>query len=339
MSEQKPIDQLRNSAFKMKVGTVDDNSSITAMISLGDVLYTVKENGIYAIKLADTIDPDRLNPNIPNIQQRILPHGSNSEIVGRTLLTANSLFKKEFLPSTINCEQALIHALDAMKDISAMHEEMHAFLIAEQREIDSFHQQQQTAESLILPAIGNVMGRFKTFCQKADHVSNSLFDIVKLFYKSEVGTGGFESLAELANKKYGEEDAFAIFANDIAPKLKYIRNTRNSLEHPQPPTQVAHVQDFSLNADGDILLPMIDVVYRGKKYPPVPISAFMENSANGLPLIFETMLAHLCNKHLRNSTGFPMQVVELTTERRQSNNKYVRYCYGVKIDDQFHPIG
>lgn len=339
MSEQVPIDQLRNAPFRMKVGSADDSSLITAMISIGDVLYTIKANGIYAIKLADSIDPKRLNPNIPNIQQRILPYGSDSKIVCRTLLTASSLFKKEFLPSTTDCEQALILSLDALKDIAAMHEEMHAFKAAEQKEINSFNSQQQTRESIILPAIDNASGHFKTFAQKADHFANSLFKIVKIFYKNNVGSGGYESLAQLTHTKYGVNDYFAIFAKDIAPKMEYLRNTRNCLEHPNPPTQIAHIQDFSLNADGDVLLPMIEVVYRGKNYPPVPISAFMERSVEGLSLIFETMVAHLCNKHVHSSSGLPINVVELDAERMNRDNKNVRFCYGVKIDEQIHPIG
>jgi hypothetical protein len=162
-----------------------------------------------------------------------------------------------------------------------------------------------------------------------------------MFYKKDVGAGGFDSLAELTKRKYGESDAFAQFANDVAPKLKYIRNVRNSLEHPQsqPPIQMANVHDFVLGADGRILPPMMEVVYRKERYSPVPISWFMENSVDGLSLIFETMLAYLCSKHVQNFSNFPTQVIELPPERRQSENKHVRYCYGVQIGEQVLPIG
>ncbi len=321
----------------MEIGSADDSSAITAMIPICDVLYIVKENGIYAVKLADSIDPERLNPNIPNIQQRVLTCGSESELVGRTLLTANSLFKKTYLPPTFDCERAVMLSFDALKDIVAMQEAMEAFRLSERTEIDAFNNRQKTHGAMIMPAIGDVAVRCKTFYQKADHASQSMFSIVKLFYEKDVGTGGFESLAKLAVQKYGEDDPFARFAKDVAPRLKYIRNVRNCLEHPQPPTQMAIVSDFSLGADGKISPPMIEAVYRSERYSPVPISWFMADAVDGLSGIFENMLAHLCRKHVQYIGGFPTQVIELPPEHMQRDNKHVRFSYGVQINGQIVP--
>jgi hypothetical protein len=339
MNAKRPIDRLRESAGKIEVGAADDNSVITAMISISDVLYIVKENGIYAVKLADSIDPDRLNPHIPNIQQRVFTCGSTSELVGRTLLTANSLFKNDRLPPTIDCEQAVMLSLEALKDIVAMQEVKDAFQRSERAEIDAFNNRQHSQGALIMPAIGNVLERCKTFIQKADHVSKSLFNIVKLFYGKNVGAKGFESLANLAVREYGENDTFTKFAKDVAPRLKYIRNVRDCIEHPQPPTQVATVNDFNLGPDGKISHPMIQVHYRKEHYPPVQISLFMEDSVDGLSAIFETMLAYLCSKHVQSFGNFQTQVMELPTERRQQDNKHVRFSYGIEINGQMTPLG
>jgi hypothetical protein len=339
MNEKRPIDRLRESAGRMEIGTADDSSAITAMIPIGGDLYIVKENGIYAVKLADSVDPKRLNPHIPNIQQRVLACGSESELVGRTLLTANSLFKKTYLPPTFNCEQAIKLSLDALKDIAAMHEARDAFQLSEQTEIDAFNNRQQKQGALIMPAIGNVQEHCKSFFQKADHVSQNLFRIVKLFYGKKVGAEGFESVAKLAAQEYGEDDSFTKFAKDVAPRLKLIRNVRNCIEHPQPPIQVAIFNDFNLDADGKISPPMIEVIYRKERYSPVPISWFMGEAIDGLSGIFESMLAHLCNKHVLHIGGLPTQVVELPPERRGKDNKHVRYSYGVQFNGQIVPAG
>lgn len=339
MSEKKPIDRLRESAGQMKIGPDDDASEITAMLTMGDILYTIKEAGIYAVKLADAIDPERLNPHIPNTQQRVIAYGSDNELVGRTLLTAISLFKKSFLPPTFDCERAVTLSLEAMKDIVAMYEAKEAFHLAERLEVDKFNHRQQVPRSLLLPAIGDVQMHCKTFCQKADHVSHSLFSIAKLFYGKNVGNGGFESLAELVVQKYGEEDSFSKFAKDVAPRLKYLRNVRNCFEHPIQQTQMAIVSDFNLGADGNIYPPMIEVLYRSEHYSPVPISQFMADAVDGLSGIFESMLAHLCNKHVQSFSGFPIQVVEFPPERRQREHKNVRFTYGAQINGQMVPIG
>ncbi|HMC13411.1 MAG TPA: hypothetical protein VKG67_03610, partial [Gallionellaceae bacterium] len=264
---------------------------------------------------------------------------------GRTLLTANSLFKKTYLPPTINCEQAIMLSFDALKDIAAMQETRDAFQLSERAETDAFNNRQQKQGVLILPAIGNVLERSKTFFQKADHVSQSLFSIVKLFYSScstekmNVGAEGFESLAKLAAQEYGEDDSFAKFSKDVAPRLKYIRNVRNSIEHPHPPIQMVFVNDFNLGVDGKISPPMIEVRYRKEHYPPVHITRFMADAVEDLSVIFETMLAYLCSKHVHNFGNFQTQVIELPIERRQQDNKHVRFFYGVEINGQIVPVG
>jgi hypothetical protein len=61
------------------------------MITVSDRLLVVKEKGIYEIKPADKIDPDRKNIQVPNTAQRVLPYGSNEPWVGAVLVTGNEL--------------------------------------------------------------------------------------------------------------------------------------------------------------------------------------------------------------------------------------------------------
>ena len=84
---------------------------------------------------------------------------------------------------------------------------------------------------------------------------------------------------------------------------------------------------------------MIEVIYRKEHYSPVPISWFMVEAIEGLTGIFESMLAHLCNKHVLHMGGMPTQVVELPPERRGKDNKHVRYSYGVQFNGQIVPAG
>jgi hypothetical protein len=57
--------------MSLEVKAPDDDSEITEMIAFGDRLLCVKEKGIYEIKLADKIDPDR--KNIRAFINRIFP--------------------------------------------------------------------------------------------------------------------------------------------------------------------------------------------------------------------------------------------------------------------------
>jgi hypothetical protein len=61
MIDKRPIDRLRDGAISLEVKTPDDDSAISIMITVSDRLLVVKEKGIYEIKPADKIDPDRKN--------------------------------------------------------------------------------------------------------------------------------------------------------------------------------------------------------------------------------------------------------------------------------------
>src|SRR5262249_48672961 len=58
---KRPIDRKRDAGGAMEIGVPDDQSAITAIFPIGDDLYVVKERGIYEVKLADRIDPNRTN--------------------------------------------------------------------------------------------------------------------------------------------------------------------------------------------------------------------------------------------------------------------------------------
>ena len=107
MDEQERIKRLRESAISMEVGDANDRSAITGMMPIGGLLHIIKENGIYECKLADHIDPERTNPNVPNVQQKILSIGSSSDLTARTLLTAKSLFEPKFLLEDFDCAAAI----------------------------------------------------------------------------------------------------------------------------------------------------------------------------------------------------------------------------------------
>ena len=63
----RPIDKLRSGAGSLEISIPDDDSAISEMISTDDRLLVVKGKGIYEIKLADQVDPERTNLAYPVI--------------------------------------------------------------------------------------------------------------------------------------------------------------------------------------------------------------------------------------------------------------------------------
>jgi hypothetical protein len=113
---KRPIDQKHDAGGVMEIGTSDDQSAITTICPIGDDLYIVKERGIYEVKLADRIDPNRTNIAIPKTQQGVLNYGSDAPVVGRTLLTAKELFNPTYLPKNLDLSEALRLCFESLKD-------------------------------------------------------------------------------------------------------------------------------------------------------------------------------------------------------------------------------
>jgi hypothetical protein len=93
--DQRPIDRLRDSAFSMQIGAPEDGRVCT-MVDMGSSLYAVKERAVYAVQLADEVDPKRTNIAVPNTQQRLLSMGARNPEVARIFLTAHTLFKATY---------------------------------------------------------------------------------------------------------------------------------------------------------------------------------------------------------------------------------------------------
>jgi len=99
MSERKDkrlIDRVRDSALSMQIGGQEDGG-VSVMIDMGSALYVVKEHAIYAVRLADQVDPERTNVAVPNTQQRIMSMGTHDPEVARIFLTAYTMFKSMHL--------------------------------------------------------------------------------------------------------------------------------------------------------------------------------------------------------------------------------------------------
>ena len=323
---KRPIDRQRESAGYMDIGSPDDPSAITGFLTIGDVLYVIKEKGVYEVKLADAIDPDRKNPAVPNTQQRILAYGSDSKLVGRTLLTAERLFNKTYLPKTIDCDQAMAIMIEIVVILAAMQHDADDFGTAEQYALENFENRRRNNGSVLMPSVGDVASRCEPFIQRADHALRALLNLVKLFYGRDAGRRWFESFTEQIERTQGKDDPFSQFLRQALPFLKSVRNARNCVEHPTSNQRIV-TTDFAIDPNAKIMPPMIEVIHPKTPEPAFPVSAFMTRVADQIVEIIELMIAYICSKHVQKFAGFAFQVVELPKEQR--SNEHVRFSYGL----------
>lgn len=311
----------------------DDGTPIKEMLSLGKYLYLITKQCTYRVQMADQIDPERKNSNLPPVfQQKLFDLGTDSELLRRTLIQAKVLFRKEFL--CIDLERAMELTLEALSELAAMHEVRKNFASLEQAAINNLGVNPSKDRSQTIPSVGNVQSKCKTFSQKADHFAAKLMEIVRLFYP-EQKRKNWDEFQLMAQSLYDESDPFCEVLNIVIPVLKLVRNIRDCLEHH---LSGVVVRDFEPKPDGVIAAPRIEVNFRDSSLESISISSFMSDIEIHLLDIFEILVAHMSSKHMKPFAGIPMEI-GLVPEDVQ-DVWHVRFTYGMRNQDgQFIPCG
>ena len=105
MKDKRPIDKVRDSGgmFTLPPGV----GGIQEMCEIQGSLHMLGTNAIYRVKLADEIDPERTNINLPNTHQLVLPYGTELHYVRQTLMQARRLLKDKVLGPDFNYQSGI----------------------------------------------------------------------------------------------------------------------------------------------------------------------------------------------------------------------------------------
>jgi len=71
MEEKRPIDRKRESGGHADIGSEEDGA-IVEMKNIGGRLLIIKERSIYEMVMADDIDPERTNINLPTTIHKLI---------------------------------------------------------------------------------------------------------------------------------------------------------------------------------------------------------------------------------------------------------------------------
>jgi hypothetical protein len=337
MIQKRPIDRKRDSGMSFEVGTAEEGAT-EAMVEIDDSLYIIKPKAIYALQTADQIDRDRTNIHLPKVvTRRVFAIGSESEIVGKTLLTAITLLDKgNFVRDGVDTRQVISTSLEALTMLVALQGIAAEFEAAEQAAYEKAAALRCAGDAAQQPYLGDVKSRCKSFMQQADHAVGTLLDIVRLFYP-DIKKTPWDALREKIGREIGEDDQFAKFLDQAVPFFKLVRNARDCLEHKN--TKGAMVKDFEVQPGGQLHPPTIEINFRESQHPTIAVSAFMSGTITSIANGFEMSLAHLCNANTRPSPAFPVYIDMPAGNRRRW--KHVRFAFGTRFmgNDDFVPIG
>ena len=340
MSERKDkrlIDRVRDSALSMQVGGPEDGG-VSIIIDMGSALYVVKERAIYAVQLADQVDPERTNVAVPNTQQRILSMGTHDPEVARIFLTAYAMFKSMHLGKDFPEGKAWSLAFGYLRDIAAMMEMHSALVAAIEQAVAGFNDVVAKDRSVKLPSLGNAEERCDAFAQKVGHAIDTLKAIARLFYPKELSRKWIDSLTSLAAQKHGEEEPLARFMRETRDTLLFMREMRNMIEHPQEDAYVK-VHDFQLPPSMELVAPCVDIVRLGEVPVSKPLASLMAQVTEELVSIGEMFIALLCGANAKSFSGFPLVVMEVPPSRRPGWNPHQRISYGIVMNGEVQPLG
>lgn len=327
------IDQIRDGASSMIVGD-DTDGAIKGMVSVADqYLYVIKEHAIYRVLLADEIDPERTNASIPDSSQRIASAGSTSEIVGRSFLTANTLFNVSHFDQTFDRKPIMDLGLEIMKNLLAAQKIAAEVFAAEAAAKEELRQPQD--RGFTIPSIDNLAESIKAYLQKVEHAAQSVFRFTQIFYDHRKKM--FDGFAEKLESEYGNADEFTQFAKEMAKFMVFIRNTRHCIEHPNPKQKLV-IQDFSLGADGKLSRPSIEIIHNETPQKEMAISDFVQQVSDGVLSTVEALMVHLAFKHMAPFGNFAI-AVGIIPEGQRSPGSKVRAGYLIDIGNGWHRLG
>ncbi len=321
----------RKQGFRFEIGD-DENEGVSAMVPMDDNIICVMRRSIHSISLADSIDPNRVNPSIPNSQQKLIAYGSDDSMVGRTFLQADILFKEHSLPSEIDRLSALNLAFSFLKEVISLQEATASYVEDESAKNTSFTGHIGSDQSLKIPSIHNLEQITKLFLVNVDHATSYLMRLTQLFYPDIANTKWSKNLFEKLKKERGEQDQFTKFSDAMSGWVWCMRNLRNAVEH-QMPENIVEIQNYKLNAEGKVSLPTI--FYNNNETPlnKIALSRFMVDSVEELQFYFENLMAYLCNTHALPFVNTPRLVVETSVVDRPPHQKHVRFGYYIALTD------
>lgn len=329
-NEKRPIDRKRESSGQTEIGSEADGA-IIEMFEFNDTLLIIKERAVYELVLADSIDPKRENFDLPtDIQRLILNGGTESELVCRSFLTAKRLFKEHYLLETIDSKKVLGLSLELTKELVALDNEINEYLNDVKRVGSEYNTQKISKGSYAIPSITNLETQCKTIFQKADHVTQTLMEIVTVFFPNEKlnKQSHFPKLYEILISKFGDNDEFVKFLGDSVKFLELIRSLRNCLDHRLSNVKV---ENFKLQPNLDVLSPTIEIDYRDSKLERTDLEIFLSIVKKNLMTVSEGLIAYLADKGTKERKGIPNYVKFIPEDKRR--NKYIQFSFWSPFGD------
>ncbi len=321
----------RSQGGAFSVGS-EEGDNMSALVKVDNQLLCITRKNIRMVLMADSVDPQRTNPNIDHNVQHILPYGSDNEFVGRTFQQASILFEEHSLRSNIDYNKGISISFSFLKEITALDKLKNEYT-TEEKSINSDLSSQ--GKNPPIPALPNLEQKLKGFISNADHATGRIMELALLFYPTikpaDKHQTWEEQLYKIIKSELGEDTPFATFIFEFKEFTEKMRTIRNKIEHPYGKLKddILLIENYKLTPANVLDVPSIS--FKGKEYnlPKMSIVAFMELTTANLLTIFELLMAYLCNQHAKPFAGEKRVVISVPEKERKESEKHVRFKYDI----------
>lgn len=334
--DRRPIDRIRESAGQMRIGDPGDETRITGFFKIGDDrLFILKSGGVYEILMADQIDPERQNIDVPNVQQRVLTVGTDDPIVGCTIQLAEVILSPEKLAAGLDISRAKAHCLEAAKHLAAMRASALQIASHEKVGIEAVAAAKVENRGLAMPSVPALRATVSAYVQSGDHCLQQLLGLVEVFYGAGARKSWFESFANMTAARYGADDPLATICADTLPFLQFIRKARNCVEHEKNNERLI-ARDFRLNSEATVVPPTIEVIHPHFPLSETLLSNFTSEVTDKMATVFANFLAAMSQKHVVPQGAFAIAVG--IDEKPLKDQEHVPYRYYIEINGGWMPL-
>ena len=317
----------RTQGGRFTIGTNEDSGTRGFIEVDGDMLILTDKN-LYKLKLPDSTDPNRKNPNIPASQQKIISYGSEDPIVGRTLQQAKTLFEQHALSDHVDTKKALSLAMAFLKEIISLTDLENEYKKIEQELNKSFNGELEKDYSLHIPTINDIEQRLKKFINGVNQSHKCIMGMAQLFYPDIPKEQWNTKLKEEIIKEFNKEHQCVLFLESVEDWIRLMRELRNEAEHSLDSKKLT-ITNYELKDTGRVHPPTISFSHKDVPLPTERIIDFMSSSIENSLLCFELLMAHLCTIHAQTFTGDKRIVIEVPADKRESNMPFVRFRYDI----------
>ena len=317
----RPIDRIREAAGSATIPPGHGN--IVSMKTIDHRIYFLAERGLTSGVMADSIDPERTNLDIPFIVQRVeIAYGVEHPFMQKTVCVAFELIDPTYLPSHVDNEQCLTLAVGIATSLASVMDvvgELHMHQ-SETREKGKAGQLTQG----YVPRTTNLKGKVHQCIAALRDIEIAIKKTTIQFYPKDAPNDSWDKkfkadiLAE-----YGKQDGFGDYIYFLWLCMDNVGDHRNAMIHPDD-TKSILIYDYELDATGAFVAPTIEIKHPLSPVARHDISQFLEVQAANISNVYESLLGYMCDLNVRPlNKMLESRVTTLPHEERRNGSQLV----------------